>query len=149
MGRSDEDDGTHVFPETTTFCTHQHLELLEIRMEVAPSILHRGHCPCCGKLYKASLPREYPMVHGLALLSRRNWDHHHAAGGSPADCTIISIACGFFQRLKEFLQPTTTPIECCGLPSCGASVPMEWSAERIVGGYKGFSRQGRPTVSNP
>ena len=36
-------------------------------MEVTHFVLHSGRCPCCGKLNKASLPREYRMGYGPRL----------------------------------------------------------------------------------
>jgi transposase len=38
------------------FYTHQHIELPEIRLQVSHFVLHRCHCPRCGKTVKAVLP---------------------------------------------------------------------------------------------
>jgi transposase len=59
--------GNREFPETVPYYTHQFIELPEINMEVTHFILHKGSCPCCGRLNKASLPREYRMGYGPRL----------------------------------------------------------------------------------
>lgn len=57
---------TH-FPELVPYYTHQFIELPEIRMEVTHFVLHKGTCPCCGKVNKKPLPSEYRTGFGPGL----------------------------------------------------------------------------------
>ncbi|MBF0549385.1 MAG: transposase, partial [Deltaproteobacteria bacterium] len=59
--------GNTNFLEMTPFYTHQVIELPEIKMHVTHHILHRGNCPCCGKLNKAIIPNEHRTGYGPRL----------------------------------------------------------------------------------
>jgi transposase len=56
-------EGCHMLP----FYTHQQIELPEIQMQVSHWILHRCHCPECGKTVKASLPKNICSGYGPRL----------------------------------------------------------------------------------
>jgi transposase len=81
--------GNHDFPETTPFYTHQYIELPEIRLDVIHFVLHRGHCPSCGRLNKASLPGEYRMGYGPRLSAAIA----QMAGGQGDSRTIVQDFC--------------------------------------------------------
>ena len=57
---------TH-FVSTSPYYTHQVIELPEIEMEVTHFVLHKGECPCCGKLNKAVVPKEHRTGFGPRL----------------------------------------------------------------------------------
>ena len=57
---------TH-FDNTNPYYTHQVIELPEIKMEVTHFILHKGECPCCGKINKAVVPKEHRTGFGPRL----------------------------------------------------------------------------------
>jgi transposase len=59
--------GNTRFPKTEPYYTHQIIELPEIQMEVTHLILHRGNCPCCGKLNKALIPQDQRAGYGPRL----------------------------------------------------------------------------------
>jgi transposase len=59
--------GNCEFPETAPYYTHQVIELPEIKMEVIHFVLYKGHCPCCGKLNKALIPKEHRCGYGPRL----------------------------------------------------------------------------------
>ncbi len=81
--------GNETFPETAPFYIHQYIELPEIQMEVTHFVLHRGHCPCCGKLNKASLPEAYRMGYGPRLSAAIA----QLAGGHGDSRTIVQEFC--------------------------------------------------------
>jgi len=56
--------GNAEFADTEPFYTHQFIELPAIEMEVVHFVLHRGRCPGCGKLNKASLPAAFCTGYG-------------------------------------------------------------------------------------
>jgi transposase len=49
------------------FYTHQKIELPEIRMDVIHFILHKGECVDCGKIVKATIPKEHQTGYGPRL----------------------------------------------------------------------------------
>ena len=57
---------TH-FDNTNPYYTHQVIELPEIKMEITHFILHKGECPCCGKINKAMVPNEHQTGYGPRL----------------------------------------------------------------------------------
>ena len=57
---------TH-FDNTNLYYTHQVIELPEIEMEITHFILHKGECPCCGKINKAMVPNEHQTGYGPRL----------------------------------------------------------------------------------
>jgi len=62
--------GNTRFDNTSPYYTHQVIELPEIEMEVTHFVLHKGECPCCGKVNKAVVPKEHrtgfgPRVSGM------------------------------------------------------------------------------------
>jgi transposase len=59
--------GNREFPETAPYYTHQVIELPEIQMKVTHFVLHKSHCPCCGKLNKALIPQEHRFGYGPRL----------------------------------------------------------------------------------
>lgn len=81
--------GSKDFPDTTPYYTHQYIEFPEIEMEVTHFILHRGACPCCGKINKASLPGEYRIGYGPRLSA----PIAQMAGGQGDSRTIVQEFC--------------------------------------------------------
>ena len=59
--------GNTEFPETSPYHVHQRFELPEIQMDVPHFVLHEGTCRICGKLNKASLPKQYQSGYGPRL----------------------------------------------------------------------------------
>ncbi|EFK07125.1 conserved domain protein, partial [delta proteobacterium NaphS2] len=59
--------GNSHFDNTNPYYTHQVIELPEIKMEVTHFILHKGECPCCGKINKAVVPNEHRTGFGPRL----------------------------------------------------------------------------------
>ncbi|VBB44962.1 transposase [uncultured Desulfatiglans sp.] len=59
--------GNREFPETEPYYTHQVIELPPIELEVIHFELHRGRCPVCGKMQKATVPREHRTGYGPRL----------------------------------------------------------------------------------
>ena len=57
---------TH-FDNASPYYTHQVIELPEIKMEVTHFVLHKGQCPCCGKVNKAVVPNEHRTGYGPRL----------------------------------------------------------------------------------
>lgn len=62
--------GNTQFDKTSPYYTHQIIELPEIELEVTHFVLHKGECPCCGKVNKAVVPKEHrtgfgPRVSGM------------------------------------------------------------------------------------
>ncbi len=56
--------GNADFPETEPYYTHQVIELPEIRADVTHFILHKGACPCCGRIGRAKIPRAHRTGYG-------------------------------------------------------------------------------------
>jgi len=81
--------GNKDFPDAIPYYTHQYIELPEIKMEVTHFVLYRGACPCCGKISKASLPREYRIGYGARLSATIA----QMAGGQGDSRTIIQDFC--------------------------------------------------------
>ena len=59
--------GNTDFPETEPYHVHQEIELPEIKMDIIHFILHKGACPCCGKINKAQVPSEHRIGYGPRL----------------------------------------------------------------------------------
>ena len=59
--------GNTDFPETEPYHTHQEIELPKIKMDITHFILHKGACPCCGKINKAQVPLEHKTGYGPGL----------------------------------------------------------------------------------
>ena len=59
--------GQRKFPETTSYHTHQVIELPPIQMQVTHVILHEARCSACGRLLKAPLPAEHRYGYGPRL----------------------------------------------------------------------------------
>ena len=59
--------GNTDFPETEPYHTHQEIELPKIKMDITHFILHKGACPCCGKINKAQVPPEHKTGYGPRL----------------------------------------------------------------------------------
>jgi transposase len=59
--------GNKHFDNTSPYYTHQVIELPEIKMEVTHFVLHKGQCPCCGKVNKAVVPNEHRTGFGPRL----------------------------------------------------------------------------------
>ena len=59
--------GNTDFPETEPYHVHQEIELPEIKMDITHFILHKGACPCCGKINKAQVPSEHRIGYGPRL----------------------------------------------------------------------------------
>jgi transposase len=59
--------GQQAFPETTSYYTHQIIELPEIQMQVKHVVLHEARCLQCGRRVKAPLPEEYRYGYGPRL----------------------------------------------------------------------------------
>ena len=59
--------GNTKFDKTVPYYTHQVIELPEIEMEVTHFVLHKGECPCCGKVNKAVVPKEHRTGFGPRL----------------------------------------------------------------------------------
>ena len=59
--------GNTKFDTTAPYYTHQVIELPEIQMEVTHFVLHKGECPCCGKVNKAVVPKEHRTGFGARL----------------------------------------------------------------------------------
>lgn len=59
--------GNTKFDTTTPYYTHQAIELPEIQMEITHFVLHKGKCPCCGKVNKAAVPKEHRTGFGPRL----------------------------------------------------------------------------------
>ena len=54
--------GNTKFDVTSPYYTHQVIDLPEIQMKVTHFVLHKGDCPCCGKVNKAVVPKEHRRV---------------------------------------------------------------------------------------
>jgi transposase len=59
--------GQREFPDTQPYYTHQVIELPEIQMAVTHVILHKAHCPRCGRRLKAELPAVHRYGYGPRL----------------------------------------------------------------------------------
>jgi len=59
--------GNTQFDITSPYYTHQVIELPKIEMEVTHFVLHKGECPCCGKVNKAVVPKEHRTGFGPRL----------------------------------------------------------------------------------
>ncbi len=59
--------GNTKFDTTAPYYTHQVIELPEIQMEITHFVLHKGECPCCGKVNKAVIPQEHRTGFGPRL----------------------------------------------------------------------------------
>ncbi len=59
--------GNIQFDITSPYYTHQVIELPKIEMEVTHFVLHKGECPCCGKVNKAVVPKEHRTGFGPRL----------------------------------------------------------------------------------
>jgi transposase len=59
--------GNNHFDSMKPYHTHQVIELPEIKMEITHFILHKGECPCCGKINKAVVPNEHQTGYGPRL----------------------------------------------------------------------------------
>ena len=59
--------GNTKFDKTVPYYIHQVIELPEIEMKVTHFVLHKGECPCCGKVNKAVVPKEHRTGFGPRL----------------------------------------------------------------------------------
>ena len=59
--------GNTQYDATSPYYTHQVIELPEIQMEITHFVLHKGECPCCGKVNKAVIPKEHRTGFGPRL----------------------------------------------------------------------------------
>jgi transposase len=81
--------GNREFPETAAYYTHQLIELPEIQMKVTHFVLHKGQCPCCGKLNKALIPQEHRYGYGPRLTAMIG----EMAGSQGESRTLIQSFC--------------------------------------------------------
>lgn len=81
--------GNREFPDTAPYYTHQVIELPEINMAVTHFVLHKGHCPCCGKLNKALIPKEHRCGYGPRLTAMIG----EMAGNQGESRTLIQNFC--------------------------------------------------------
>jgi transposase len=59
--------GNTRFDKTSPYYTHQVIELPEIELEITHFVLHKGECPCCGKISKAVVPKQHRTGFGPRL----------------------------------------------------------------------------------
>ncbi|MEW6352577.1 MAG: IS66 family transposase [Thermodesulfobacteriota bacterium] len=107
--------GNREFPETAPYYTHQVIELPEIKMEVTHFVLYKGHCPCCGKLNKALIPKEHRCGYGSRLTAMIG----EMAGNQGESRTLIqgfcssvlgfSISLGAIQKLIDRVTKAIEP----------------------------------------
>lgn len=81
--------GNREFPDTAPYYTHQVIELPEIKMAVTHFVLHKGQCPCCGKLNKALIPKEHRYGYGPRLTAMIG----EMAGNQGESRTLIQNFC--------------------------------------------------------
>ena len=59
--------GNTKLDKTVPYYIHQVIELPEVEMKVTHFALHKGECPCCGKVNKAFVPKDHPTGFGVRL----------------------------------------------------------------------------------
>lgn len=107
--------GNQEFPETVPYYTHQFIELPEIKMEVTHFILHKGSCPCCGKLNKASIPRPYRTGYGprlsamVAQMAGNQGDSRTIIQEFCSSVLGISISLGAIQKIIDRASAAIEP----------------------------------------
>jgi transposase len=95
--------GQWELPTTTSYSTHQVIELPELQMAVTHVVLHEARCPRCGRLMKAERPAEYRYDYGPRLtaligeLSGGQRDSRTAVQEFCASVLGISISRGAIQ----------------------------------------------------
>jgi transposase len=100
---------------TTSYYTHQIIELPEIQMAVTHVVLHEARCPWCGRLLKAELPAEYRYGYGPRLtaligeLSGGQRDSRTAVQEFCASVLGISISRGAIQRTVDRVSEALIP----------------------------------------
>jgi transposase len=102
-------------PATTSYYTHQVIELPEIQMAVTHVVLHEARCPWCGRLLKAELPAEYRYGYGPRLtaligeLSGGQRDSRTAVQEFCASVLGVSISRGAIQRAVDRVSDAIKP----------------------------------------
>jgi transposase len=107
--------GQREFPETQPYYTHQVIELPEIRMAVTHVILHKTHCPRCGRSLKAELPEVHRYGYGPRLtaligeLSGGQRDSRSAVQEFCQSVLGVPISRGAIQRAVDRVSAAITP----------------------------------------
>ena len=107
--------GSRSFPTTTTYYTHQVIELPEIQMQVTHVVLHEACCPQCGRLLKAPLPEEHRYGYGPRLtaligeLSGGQRDSRTAVQEFCASVLGVPISRGGIQRAVDRVSEAIRP----------------------------------------
>src|SRR5918999_2354981 len=107
--------GQQAFPETTSYYTHQIIELPEIQMQVKHVVLHEARCLQCGRRVKAPLPEEYRYGYGPRLtaligeLSGGQRDSRTAVQVFCASVLGIPISRGAIQRCVDRVSEAISP----------------------------------------
>jgi transposase len=107
--------GQREFPDTHPYYTHQVIELPEIRMAVKHVILHKAHCPQCGRSLKAELPGAHRYGYGPRLtaligeLSGGQRDSRSAVQEFCASVLGIPISRGAIQHTVDRVSAAITP----------------------------------------
>jgi transposase len=121
--------GQREFPETQPYYTHQVIELPEIRMAVKHVILHKTHCPRCGRSLKAELPEVHRYGYGprlAALIGELSGSQRGSRSAVQEFCASvlgIPISRGAIQRVVDRVSAAIKPhYEAIGEKARGAPV---------------------------
>lgn len=107
--------GNTDFPDSQPYYTHQVIELPEIPLEVAHFVLHRGHCPSCGKLNKALVPPEHRAGFGprlsamIAEMAGTNGDSRTIAQNFCLSVLGVHISLGAIQKVIDRVTQSIEP----------------------------------------
>jgi transposase len=107
--------GQQEFPATTPYYTHQVIELPEIQMAVTHVVVHKAHCPRCGRLIKAELPAEYSYGYGprfTALIGELSGPQRDSRSAVQEFCTSVlgvPISRGAIQRCVDRVSQAIRP----------------------------------------
>jgi len=108
--------GNTDFPVTSPYHTHQEAELPPIEMQITHFILHEGVCPRCGRLVKASVPKEHQSGYGprlTALIADMSGTHGNSRSSVQTFCRSvlgIPISRGAIQRSIDRASEAIKPL---------------------------------------
>jgi len=118
------------FDDTQPYYTHQVIELPEIEMKVTHFVLHKGECPCCGKVNKAVVPKE------------------HRTGFGPRLSAMIAEMAGNQGDSRTIIQDFCSSVLGFHISLGGIQKVIDRASEAIKPHYEVFGEEARQTSVN-
>lgn len=122
--------GNTRFENMSPYYTHQVIELPEIQMEVTHFVLHKGECPCCGKMNKALVPKE------------------HRTGFGPRLSAMIAQMAGNMGDSRSIIQDFCTSVLGFHISLGAIQKVMDRASEAIKPHYEAIGHEARQADVN-